>query len=91
MEGVPTQEESFFDKKTADTEVDAAVSKMFDRYGDNIPDAIQELGEEILGTMNAIARNPRVTTREELIGALDFSKNGGKLSEQAYQFIVEKI
>lgn len=82
---------SNFDKKMINQKVDDAVGEMFDRYGNEIPENIQTLGEEIRDMVSDVSRRSSVNTRVDFIEALDFSKNGGNLSEEAYYFIIDNL
>jgi hypothetical protein len=81
--------EAPFNKGEACDGLDTAIDELYARFGNNIPESIQAMGEEVRDTVDAIKRNSKVSSREQVIEDINFKK--GNMSEAAYNFIIEHV
>jgi hypothetical protein len=87
--GVKDVTEPPFDKNEVCQKIESDVDDLFERYGNNLPTEIESMGEEVRDITDAMKRSTKVSRREDFIEDLKFRK--GKISDQAYAFILERM
>ena len=91
MSELPPSQESVFDKKAINEKIDTAVDNLYKLYGDNIPESIEERGESARDTAHDILLRSSVNSKKQFIEAVDFIRNGGNISDEAYDLIIDNI